>query len=435
MSNVQETSSLKPTDLRGILKYVPRFKDHIFIIALDGLIVGDDNLPNLLLDIAVLRSLQIKIVLVHGIGAQLQELSESKSAAISDVEGTGVTDKVTLDLAIQASSDVSHQILEGLTQTGLKCAITNSIRSIPVGIVKGIDHQFSGKIDRIDQKFILHLVDEGVIPIIQPIGFDRNGYSLRINSDLLATEVAIALQATKILFLTPDPGLMINGEIRRQIAVEDLAKLVDEKPGAIDTNARSKATHAIKAIEQDVPRIHLIDGRAHDSLLNEIFSNEGIGTLIYGNDYQQIRQASRKDVRLIYNLTRNSVRKEELVHRTLQSIEKNIDRFYVFEIDENIIACISLNDFPSDPELVEIGSLFVLQPYGGRGIGKKMVEFACLEAGKKGAQRVIALSTQNFSFFTTVCGFVETKKDSLPKERLQSYEKSGRNPKVILKDL
>ena len=133
---------------------------------------------------------------------------------------------------------------------------------------------------------------------------------------------------------------MINGEIRRQIAVEDLAKLVDEKPGAIDTNARSKATHAIKAIEQDVPRIHLIDGRAHDSLLNEIFSNEGIGTLIYGNDYQQIRQASRKDVRLIYNLTRNSVRKEELVHRTLQSIEKNIDRFYVFEIDENIIACI-----------------------------------------------------------------------------------------------
>ncbi len=435
MSTAQQISSLKPTDLRGILQYVPRFKDHIFIIALDGLIVGDDNLPNLLLDIAVLRSLQIKIVLVHGIGSQLQELSENKGISISDIQGTGVTDKVTLDLAIQASSDVSHQILEGLTQTGLKCAITNSIRSVPVGVVKGIDHQFSGKIDRIDQKFILHLVDEGVIPIIQPIGFDRNGYSLRINSDLLATEVGIALQATKILFLTPTPGLMIHGKIRRQIAVEELAKLLDEKPDVIDANTQSKAIHAIKAIEQGIPRIHLIDGRAHDSLLNEIFSNEGIGTLIYGNEYQQIRRASRKDVRLIYNLTRNSVRKEELVHRTLQSIEKNIDRFYVFEIDENIIACISLNRFPSNPELVEIASLFVLQPYGGQGIGKKMVEFICLEAGKKGAKKVIALSTQNFSFFTTVCGFIETTKDILPQERLQSYEKAGRNPKIILKDL
>ncbi|MBL4576673.1 MAG: amino-acid N-acetyltransferase, partial [Opitutaceae bacterium] len=413
MSSTQQTPSLKPTDLRGILKYVPRFKDHIFIIALDGIIVEDSNLPNLLLDIAVLRSLQIKIVLVYGIGAQLQKLSDREGTSISDLQGTGVTDKATLDLAIQASSDVSHQILEGLTQTGLKCALTNSIRAIPVGVVKGIDQQFNGKIDRIDQQFILHLLKEGVIPIIQPIGFDRNGYSLRINSDLLATETGIALEASKIIFLTPDAGLIVDGNIRRQIPVEELTKLLEENPNSIDANTCSKATHAIAAIEKGIPRIHLIDGKAHDSLLNEIFSSEGIGTLIYGNEYQQIRQASRKDVRLIYNLTRNSVRKEELVHRTLQSIEKNIERFYVFEIDENIIACISLNDFPSDPEFIEIGSLFVLQPYGGRGIGKKMVDFACMEAGKKGANKVIALSTQNFSFFTTVCGFVETTKDIL----------------------
>ena len=131
-------ATIKPTDLRGILKYVPRFKDQIFIISLDGAVVKDDNFPNLLVDIAVLRSLSIKVVLVHGIGLQIQDLSRQRSVPISNSDGAGVTDSATLDLAVRASARVSHLILEGLTQNSLKAAITNSVRALPIGIIKGI---------------------------------------------------------------------------------------------------------------------------------------------------------------------------------------------------------------------------------------------------------------------------------------------------------
>ena len=198
---------------------------------------------------------------------------------------------------------------------------------------------------------------------------------------------------------------------------------------------RSKAAHAVKAIGTGTPRIHLLDGRELDGLLAEIFSNEGVGTLIYGNEYQQIRQATKRDVRAIYNLTRSGMKREELRVRSQQAIEKNIDQFYVFEIDENLIACIALHLFPEKSAMAEIGSLYVMPFYHNRGIGQKMVEFACLQAKERGAKTVIALSTQAFSFFTSVCDFSEAEKDVLPESRLKTYDESGRNSKILVKKL
>src|SRR5579884_4219002 len=425
------TATIKPTDLRGILKYVPRFQDQIFIIAVDGAIVADENFANLLVDIAVLRSLAIKVVLVHGIGQQLQELSQSRGIPITNADGTGVTDAATLDLAVRASSRVSHLILEGLTQNSLKAALTNAVRALPVGIIKGVDHQFTGKVERADKDFILQLLNTGVVPIVQPIGFGPDGRSLRINSDLLAAELAEALHASKIIFLSSVAGLEAGGEVRREISVDALQTLLKERPQDVAEAVRSKATHAVKAIETGSLRVHIVDGRIFDGLLNEVFSNEGVGTLIYGNDYQQIRKASRRDVRLIYNLTRGAVRREELLHRTQQAIEKNIDQFYVFEIDENIIACVTLYFYADKTRLAELGSLYVMPFYQNRGIGKKMVEYACLQAKEHGANAVVALSTQNFGFFTNTCGFEETTKEILPEARLKLYDDSGRNAKVL----
>ena len=429
------TPTIKPTDLRGILKYVPRFQGQIFVLAIDGAIVADENFGNLLVDIAVLRSLGIKVVLVHGIGQQIVELSTTRQIAITNADGTGITDAATLDLAIRASSRVSHLILEGLTQNTLKCAITNAVRALTIGILKGIDQQFTGKVDRIDKDFITHLVEADIIPIIQPIGYGPDGRSLRINSDLLAAEVAEALGASKIIYLTPQTGLEINGEIKRDISVDTLRAILKDHPDQLSELSRSKAIHAVRAIETGVPRVHIVDGRTFDGLINEIFSSEGVGSLIYANDYQQIRKATKRDVRFLYNLTRNAVKREELLHRTQQAIEKNIDQFYVFEIDENIIACVTLYFYPDKPQFAEIGSLYVLPFYHNRGIGRKMVDFACMRAKEKDVTTVVALSTQSYSFFTSVLGFAETEKTVLPEARLKSYEESGRNPKVLVKQL
>jgi len=430
-----QATTIKPNDLRGILKYVPRFQGQIFIIAIDGAIIADENFSNLLVDIAVLRSLGIKIVLVHGIGHQLQELSVLRGVPITNNDGTGITDPATLDLSIRAGSRVSHLILEGLTQNSLKAVITNAVRALPVGIIRGVDQQPTGKVERIDKDFILELIAQQVVPLIAPIAFGPDGKSLRVNSDLLAAEVAEALHATKIVYLTPHAGLEINGSVRREIAVAALKKLLDAHPEHIAEPVRSKATHAVKAIETGTPRVHIVDGRIFDGLLNEIFSNEGVGSLVYGNDYQQIRKAAKRDVRLIYNLTRAAVKREELLHRTQQAIEKNIDQFFVFEIDENIIACVTLYTYPDKPQLAEIGSLYVLPFYHNRGIGKKMVEYACLQAKERGVTTVFALSTQSYGFFSSVCGFEETTKDALPDARLKLYEDNGRNAKVLVKQL
>jgi amino-acid N-acetyltransferase len=178
-----------------------------------------------------------------------------------------------------------------------------------------------------------------------------------------------------------------------------------------------------------------VDGRIFDGLINEIFSNEGVGTLIYANDYQQIRQARRADTRLIYNLTRAAVKREELLHRTQGTIEKHIDQFYVFEIDENIIACVTLTFYADKPKLAEVGSLYVLPFYQNRGIGRKLIEYACMRAKEKSATQILALSTQSYSFFTSVMGFEEAGTEVLPEARLKTYADSGRNPRVLIKTL
>ena len=200
-------TTIKPTDLRGILKYVPRFQGQTFVIAIDGAIVADENFGNLLVDIAVLRSLGIKIILVHGISQQLQELSELRKIPITNSDGTGITDAATLDLATRAASRVSHLLVEGLTQNSLKCATTNAVRALPVGIIKGIDQQFTAKVERIDKDFLGELIDRQAVPIVSPIAFGPDGKALRVNSDLLAAEVAEALHATKIIYLAPQEGL------------------------------------------------------------------------------------------------------------------------------------------------------------------------------------------------------------------------------------
>src|SRR5690606_34980207 len=174
---------------------------------------------------------------------QIQELSAARNIPITNIDGSGVTDAATLDLAIRASSRVSHALVEGLTQNALKCATTNAVRALPVGIIKGVDQQFTGKVERIDRDFLTELIKSQVVPVVSPIGFGPDGRSLRVNSDLLAAELAEGLRATKVIYLTPAPGLMIDGEIRREISVEALREILQSKPDRIADSIFSKGVH------------------------------------------------------------------------------------------------------------------------------------------------------------------------------------------------
>jgi amino-acid N-acetyltransferase len=426
--------SIKPTDLRGILKYVPMFRNHVFVLAVDGSLVAHENFQNVLLDIAVLRSLNIRVVLVHGIGQQMRTLSEQRGVPISDPHGELKTDATTLELATEASAMVSLQIIQGLTQNGLRCATTNGVRSKEIGIVKGEDQLSSGAVDKLDESLFNQLLDADTIPVVTPIAFNREGTSLRINSDLLASELASKLSASKLIYLTTQDGLQMNGAPLTNLPVGELENILEAATEQIPERLRSKVEHAVMAIKAGTPRAHILDGRLFGALLNEIFDKVGIGTMVYSNDYQSIRRAILEDAYAIYNITRNGVRADSLRERSLASIEANIDNYLVYEIDGSIVGCVNLESYRDD-QVIEIGSVYVQPFYQNKGVGRKMVEFACAEAKARGSRRVIAMTTQASKFFSKVCAFSEGKVDDLPKKRQVDYVQNGRNSKILYLDL
>ncbi|MGZ0657429.1 amino-acid N-acetyltransferase [Coraliomargarita sp. W4R72] len=427
-------NTIKPTDLRGILKYVPMFRDHVFVLALDGSLVAHENFQNVLLDIAVLRSLNIKVVLVHGIGEQLKTLANQKHTAISDPHGELKTDTATLELATEAAAIVSLQVMQGLTRNGLRCATCNGVRSKEIGIVKGVDQLNSGTVDKLDVVLFNKLLDADTIPVITPIAFTRDGSSLRINSDLLASELASKLSASKLIYMTTQDGLQLEGQPLTNLPVADLETLLESTPEKIPERLRSKAQHSVKAINAGTPRSHILDGRLFGALLNEIFDKVGIGTMVYSNDYQSIRRAVTADAHSIFNITRNGVRSESLRDRSIESIEATIDTYLVYEIDGSIVGCVNLKSY-DDGQVIEVGSVYVQPFYQNKGVGRQMVEFACAEAKARGAKRVIAMTTQANKFFSKVCSFTEGGIEDLPLERREDYTKNGRNSKVLHLDL
>ena len=425
---------MKPTDLRGILQYVPQFRERTFIISVDGAIVTDENFANILLDVAVLRSLNIRVVLVHGASAQIKALAEEQKLTPSDLDGAGVTDSLTLKLALTAANRLTHEILEGLSANDLRAACTNAIVAHPLGIIQGVDHLFTGKVERVDADMLQTLLAQGIIPVVPPLGFDGEGKTYRVNSDGVALAVASALKAIKLIFITTQDALQ-HGELPlRQILVAELEKLLAQDPRGFAPEVLSKAQHAASACRAGVQRVHLINGRVDEGLLAEVFSNEGIGTLVYADEYQQVRRALKKDVRSILALIKQSVVTDELVKRTRASVEKQLADYYLFEIDKNPVGCIALHTYP-DLDKGELACLYVNPSHENQGIGRKLIQFAENKARDMGLGELIALSTQAFTYFQSKGGFAEGTPDDLPPGRREKYEQSGRNSKVLVKKL
>ncbi|HEX3798601.1 MAG TPA: amino-acid N-acetyltransferase [Verrucomicrobiae bacterium] len=423
---------MKLTDLRGILQYIPRFREKTFILSIDGAIITDENFGNILLDIAVLRSLNIRVVLTHGAAAQVKALAEEQNVKASDLDGSGITDAETLKLALTAANRLTHEILEGLSANDLRAASSNAIIAHPLGIIQGVDHLFTGKVERVDVELLQTLLSQGIVPVIPPLGFDGDGKTYRVNSDSVAVAVADALKATKLIFITAQDGLLLQGQLIRQMIVADLNALLAKQSFAPDM--MSKARHAAAACNAGVQRVHVINGRVDEGLLAEVFSNEGIGTLIYANEYQQVRPAKKKDIRSIQVLTKNSVDNEELVKRTRTILEKQLNDFYIFEIDKNPVACVALHVYP-DVNKGELACLYVSPSHENEGIGQKLIQFVETKARESGLSELLALSTQAFTYFQSKAGFVEGTPDDLPPMRREKYDQSGRNSKVLVKKL
>jgi amino-acid N-acetyltransferase len=382
------------SDLREILQYVPRFREKIFVVAVDGEIAASSNFANILLDLAVLRSLSIRVVLVHGASHQVQIAARKAGLVPSNTDGTGITDGPTLEVSIDAAMRLTHEILEGLASVDLRAAYANAVIAHPAGILGGVDQGFTGRIERVDVKCLHMLLHEGIIPVVPPLGFDGEGHTYRVNSDHAAAELAEAVQASKVIYLSAET----------------------KQPGG-----------------SPLPQ-HILDGRINEALLDELFSNEGVGTMIYSNEYQQIRKIFKKDIRSIMALIRQSMDSEELVRRTRADILERMQDYWVLEIDGKLMGCVALHVYPEE-KCGELACLYVHKEHENAGHGRKLMAFTDTLARERGLKQLFALSTQAYKYLQLKGGYQEVSPDHLPTERRKKYDAGGRQSKVLVKNL
>ncbi|MDB6069838.1 MAG: argA [Verrucomicrobiales bacterium] len=425
---------MKYDDIRGILRYVPQFRGQTFIVLIDSGIIEHENMANVMLDLAVLHSLSIKLVVVFGARNQITDLAERRQLTLSNADATGVTDETTLEVALDAISRLTTNLMQQLTVVGLRAGVANAVAAHPAGVIRGKDLGSTGTIDRIDTQSLKLFIGDGMVPIIPPLGYEKQGRVLRVNSAATAVEVAITLGASKLLFVGPGAIEDASGTRVRQLSVEEAKALASQTADSSPSLKQVQIRHAARACEGGVPRAHFLDGRTDDALLGELFSIEGVGTMIYADAYQQIRPARKADIPGIIGLVRRAVDDEEIVARSRQEIRERLADYFVLEVDGQLVGTVMVRAYPNE-KLAEVGFLYIRRSHEGMGYGKKLVKFAEKRARELGAKILFALSTQAYNYFGNKLGFLPAQEELLPPDRLEKLQKSGRNSRLMARVL
>ncbi len=423
---------MKFGDLRGILQYVPQFRGRTFVVALDGAIVSSENFSNILLDLAVLRSLNVRVVLVHGAAMQIRELAEKRGVGLSNSDGTGITDETTLEVSLDAITRLNSAVMQSLTTLRIRAATSNAIIAHPAGIVSGQDQGHTGTIERVDTSALEGFLAQEILPVLPPLAYDAAGRTLRVNSDAVALETAVAMKAAKIIFVLPEePDFGLPTQVSRQLAEDEAEELRKRVGDAQPPGLRSKLKHAIRACREGVPRVHLINGNRDDAILAELFSNEGIGTMVFSDSYRQIRGATEADVDEMLLMMRRAVEDEMLVERSRQEIHAKLSDYLIIEIDANVVGCVAVHPDPK-AGVAEIACLHVKRSHEGLGYGGFLIKEAEKRAAKAGL-KAYAVSTQAMGFFEKQ-GYQRCVDTSfLPAGRLEKLASSGRNSIVLVR--
>ncbi|MCB1085834.1 MAG: amino-acid N-acetyltransferase [Verrucomicrobiae bacterium] len=421
---------MKFGDLRGILQYVPQFRGRTFVVALDGEIVASKNFSNILLDLAVLRSLNVKVVLVHGAAFQIKTLASRRGVELSNSDGTGVTDDATLEVGLDAITRLTSSVMQSLTTLKIRAATANAIIAHPAGIVGGVDQGHTGTIERVDTEALNGFLAQEILPVVPPLAYDASGRTLRVNSDAVALEVGVALKAAKVIYvLKGEPDFGLPTQVARQLPADE-AELLRQRVGEQQPmGLRSKLKHAIRACREGVPRVHLINGNRHDAILAELFSNEGIGTMVFADSYRSIRTATEADVEEMILMMRRAVEDEMLVERTKEEIFARLSDYLIIEIDGNVVGCVALHEDP-DGSVAEIACLHVKRSHEGLGYGGFLIAEAEKRAAKAGL-KAYAVSTQAIGFFEKHGYRRRDDWSFLPESRRERLRSNGRNSIVL----
>lgn len=420
--------------------YIHAFRGCTFVVAFDGAAVASSEFPSLIHDIALLNSLDIRTVLVHGARPQIEARLAERGATLECINGLRVTDDEALICVKEAAGSVRVEI-EALLSMGvanspmagarIRVASGNFVAAKPLGVRDGVDYCHTGEVRRIDADGIRQRLDDDAIVLLSPLGYSPTGEIFNLTTNEIATAAAIALKADKLLFLTEAEGIFDLGQqLLREVSIEAAQQLLTRHQSS--ELELQYLRHAIQACQHGVKRTHLIDRRVDGGLLQELFTRDGIGTLITAGIYEKIRLATIDDVGGILELIEPLESEGVLVRRSREQLELEIGNFTVAERDGTIIGCAALYPFKSD-RIGELACLAVHPTYRNTGRGDELLTALEKHAKQSGIDRLFILTTHTSQWFQER-GYEPATLESLPMEKRVLYNYQ-RKSKVFIKIL
>jgi amino-acid N-acetyltransferase len=427
---------------RDSTPYISAHRHKTFVVLLGGDAIVHDNIMHIVHDLALVSVLGVRIVLVHGARPQIDAAVAAAGLQPHFHDHRRITDQATIALVESAVARVRVRI-EGLFSMGLpntplhntKIHVLsgNLVTARPFGIVDGIDHLFTGRVRRIHSERIHQMLNERCIVLLSPLGYSPSGEAFNLSSEELATDVAIALGADKLItFDAASAVANADGQALPDLSPSELDSLLDT--ATLDATTRLRLTELLRACRAGVPRTHLIGFRDDGALLQELYTAAGCGTQITEDGFQHIRRATAEDVAGIVQLIHPLENAGVLVRRPRDRLEREIDRFFVAELDGNIIGCCALYPF-EDTGAGELACLATHPSYrlDAKEHGTALVRKIEAEARRLGLEQLFLLTTQTRDWFKEL-GFVDASVDELPAPRKAVYNLQ-RNSAVMLKRL
>ena len=416
--------------------YIHAHRGKTFVITLGGEALAHDNLPNIINDIALLSSLGVRLVLVHGARPQIEQRLQDKGLASQFYNGRRITDRQCLECVMDAVGNL-RSMIESRLSTGLvnspmhgasiRVVSGNFVTARPLGVRDGIDFQHTGEIRRVDQEAIRQLLDSGYIVLLSCLGLSPTGEVFNMEVEEVATHAASHLSAEKLLLFGRQQGLMDdNNRLISRISPQ----AASDKLNGLEREMKRLMTSAVSACKAGVERAQIINFEEDGSLLLELFTRDGSGTMVSRDRYEEMRTASIEDVGGILELIKPLEEKEVLRRRSRKELEREIRLFRVIVLDGMIIGCAALHPF-SHEKSAELACLVVHPDYRQDKRGDLLLDAILEQASEQALEKVFVLTTQTAHWFMER-GFAEVSEQDLPEEKRQHYSQQ-RQSKVLAK--
>jgi amino-acid N-acetyltransferase len=398
-------------------------------------------------DMAILHAMGIKLVLVHGFRPQVNEQLRAKGHESRYSHGLRITDEVALDCAQEAAGQLRFEIeaafSQGLPNTPMANAIVrvvsgNFLTARPVGIVDGVNFMHSGVVRKVDGAAIRSAIDIGAMVLLSPFGFSPTGEAFNLTMEDVATSTAIALQADKLLFITEVPGIHeklddAESAIDTELALADAERLLASLPAPTQpTDPAFYLRHCVKACLGGVERSHILPFAVDGALLMEVFTHDGIGTMVVDEKLESLREATSDDIGGVLQLIEPFERDGTLVKRDRTEIERDIGHYTVIEHDGVIFGCAALYPYP-EAKTAEMAALTVSPQVQSQGDGERILKRVEQRAKGMGLDSIFVLTTRTMHWFIKR-GFNQVDPEWLPEGRKRKYN-WDRKSQVLVKKL